>query len=108
VIEVEYKGRIDADEILTSKWLEQRVRADAEVTATKARSLVSKSSGRLAASIDVRVDRRGGVKKDRVTASVVASAVRSTPEPPYDYGLGREFGNSRTVAEFYLRRSLPS
>lgn len=104
---MEYKGRIDAEEILSSKWLEQRVRADAEMTAAKARAAVSKSSGKLASSIDVRIDRRGGMKKDRVVATVTASAIRATPEPPYDYGIGREFGNSQTIGEFYLRRSLP-
>ena len=105
---MDYKGRIDGDEILKSQWLAARMELDAQQTAARARAAVSKSSGRLAASIDARVDKRGGVRRDRVVGVVTASAVRATPEPPYNYGAGQEFGNSQTRADFYLLRSLPS
>lgn len=104
---MEYRGRIDGDEILNSKWLELRLFKDGQEAAALARRRVDSQSGRLRRSIHVEVDKRSGAKRDRTTVRVVASAIRATPEPPYDYALGNEFGNSQTRGSFYLRSSLP-
>lgn len=104
---MEYRGRIDGDEILQSKWLEGRIRNITEMTAMRARRSAAIDSGRLKRSIRTDIDRRGGVKRDRVVGSVIASAVRESGEGRYDYAPAREFGTSDQRGDYFLRRALP-
>jgi HK97 gp10 family phage protein len=72
------------------------VRSAAEVIATKARAIAPKDTGRYAASIKVSVNRRGGIRGDRVEGVVTATA-------PYSAAI--EFGNSKSQARHVLKRA---
>ena len=104
---MEYRGRIDGDEILQSKWLEARIRKETEDTAMRARANAAVDSGRLKRSIRTDIQRHGGVKRDRVVGRVIASAVRESGNSRYDYSPAREFGTSDQRGDYFLRRSLP-
>ena len=103
---MDYKGRVKVDHLLDSKWLEQRIRTETEATAARARATAPVESGALKRSISTHVEHHSGIKRDRVVGVVTASVVRDGKRP-YNYAAGKEFGNSQTRGEFYLRRSLP-
>lgn len=104
---MEYRGRIDGDEILRSKWLEARIRKETDETAARARASAAVDSGRLKRSVRTDIQRHGGVKRDRIVGRVIASAVRESANSRYDYAPAREFGTSDQRGDYFLRRSLP-
>ena len=97
---MDYKGRVGVD--LNAPWVAALVEKRAQEVAARARAMAPKDSGGLASSIAVFVNRDSGVKGDRVTASVVATARNKKGGA---YGATVEFGSSDQRGSFFLRRA---
>ncbi|MER5671157.1 HK97 gp10 family phage protein [Pseudonocardia alni] len=90
--------RGDLGSLLTDARIRAVVTDTAEQVAAYARTFAPVETGAFRESIRVEVNDRGGVKGDRVTASVVATT---------RHGAATEFGNSRTPRGHYaLLRAL--
>lgn len=98
---MEYKGPLDIGHLLNSEWLESQVRETTGDYANQLRATLPKRTGRLASSVSVSVNKRGGAKRDRAVGTVTVS-VRD--ERGYDYAAAAEFGNSRSRGAHAMRR----
>lgn len=102
---MDYKGRIDADKVLGSAWMVQRVEHHGNEVAARARALAPKRTWELAMSITVNVERNSGVKHDRPVAVVSTNAHAKDGS---GYGSAEEFGSTYNRGNFFLRRAAGS
>lgn len=100
---MDYKGRIDADSILNSAFITERVRVTTDAVAARARAYAPKGKTlQLSGAITTQIVHHAGVKNDR-TIGIVSTNAHA--EDGSGYGAAEEFGTSFGRGNYFLRRA---